>query len=274
MSKLFNLKEWLTLADAARHLSIVCGEDLVEADLLRLALDGHLRLSVNLVNHAYARHRRLIPIGEARTMPSLTGKGTVLLGLVLNEREVLDPPDGPVVELTGVWDLTMIGGERLDVEHSYHDLTNGPKVTLINLEGTFVASPEGEIYGLLADFADTEDSQEKYKRLPLRDPARYYPAGGLPDDSVLVVRSKALREFEMAINGTSISAEKPLAATERNTLLTIIAALCDYSAIDYKGRGAAIQISKLTEEIGAAVSDDTVRRWLKVVPDALASRMK
>ncbi len=68
--------------------------------------------------------------------------------------------------------------------------------------------------------------------------------------------------------------DKGLTATERKTLLTIVAALCDYSAIDHQGRGAASQIAKLTEEIGAAVSDDTVRRWLKAIPDALESRMK
>lgn len=68
--------------------------------------------------------------------------------------------------------------------------------------------------------------------------------------------------------------DKGLTATERNTLLTIIAALCDYSAIKIDDRGAASQIAKLTEEIGATVSDDTMRRWLKAIPDALATRMK
>ena len=68
--------------------------------------------------------------------------------------------------------------------------------------------------------------------------------------------------------------DKGLTATERNTLLTIIAALCDYSAIKPDDRGAAIQIAKMTEEIGATVSDDTVRRWLKLIPDALTTRMK
>lgn len=68
--------------------------------------------------------------------------------------------------------------------------------------------------------------------------------------------------------------DKGLTATERNTLLTIIAALCDYSAIKPDDRGAANQIAKMTEVIGATVSDDTVRRWLKLIPDALATRMK
>jgi hypothetical protein len=70
------------------------------------------------------------------------------------------------------------------------------------------------------------------------------------------------------------SEEKPLQTTERNTLLTIIAALCDYSAIKHQERGAASQIVKMTEEIGAVVSVDTVRRALEKIPDALETRMK
>ena len=68
--------------------------------------------------------------------------------------------------------------------------------------------------------------------------------------------------------------DKALGKREQDTLLTIIAALCDYSAIKHDDRGAAMQIAKLTEELGADVSDDTVRRWLRMIPDALASRMK
>lgn len=68
--------------------------------------------------------------------------------------------------------------------------------------------------------------------------------------------------------------EKPLKTTERNTLLTIIAALCDYSALKPNERGTAGQIARLTEEIGAAVSDDTVRRVLDKIPEALETRLK
>lgn len=70
------------------------------------------------------------------------------------------------------------------------------------------------------------------------------------------------------------SVEKPLKTTERASLLTIIAALCNYSDIKYQERGAAKQIAQLTEEIGAAVSDDTVRRALEKIHGALESRKK
>lgn len=36
---LFNLKEWLTIPDAARHLSTIFDESLTEADILRLGLE-------------------------------------------------------------------------------------------------------------------------------------------------------------------------------------------------------------------------------------------
>ncbi len=68
MSKLLNLKQWLTIKDAARHLSILFGEDVGEADILRLGLDKKLQLSVNLVNHATVKRQKIIPISEARTV--------------------------------------------------------------------------------------------------------------------------------------------------------------------------------------------------------------
>lgn len=49
MSKLTSLKEWLTVAVAAKHLSIVFGVEVSEADVLRLALDKRLRLSAYFV---------------------------------------------------------------------------------------------------------------------------------------------------------------------------------------------------------------------------------
>ena len=68
--------------------------------------------------------------------------------------------------------------------------------------------------------------------------------------------------------------EKPLGKTERDSLLTIIAALCDYSDIEFEGRGAAAKIVTMTQEIGAPLSENTVLRHLNKIPDALKDRMK
>lgn len=65
-----------------------------------------------------------------------------------------------------------------------------------------------------------------------------------------------------------------LSTTERNTLLVIIAALCKYSEIDLNERSATSSVVQRTDEIGAPVSDDTVRKVLGQIPDALATRKK
>jgi hypothetical protein len=65
LKRLLKLKDLLTVPDAARHLSILFGEDVSEADVLRLALDGHLTLSVHFVNHATAQCGKTIPLADA-----------------------------------------------------------------------------------------------------------------------------------------------------------------------------------------------------------------
>jgi hypothetical protein len=66
LKKLLNLKQWLTVADAARHLSILFGEHVTEADVLRLALEGSLTLSVYFVNGARGRCGPAVGIEDAK----------------------------------------------------------------------------------------------------------------------------------------------------------------------------------------------------------------
>lgn len=270
MSKLFNLKEWLTVADAARHLAIIFGEEVTKADVLRLALDGRLRLSVYFVNGVNARCGKAVHLTEAEwkewkeainqrkfsfiSAPKL-GDGRLLEF----EKDSFMGHDRNFIKrrtIKGVWDLPMIGNERRDVEQEYQLLTGGPEVKSRILLGTLVERGGGEMGQL--NWTDTGLNADL----------------GLPKDCVLIVRTDALREFELSINGAPAKEEKPLQTTERNTLLTIIAALSDYSDIKHQERGAAGLIAKMTEEIGATVTDDTLRKILAKIPDALEARNK
>ncbi len=336
MSRLFKLKEWVTVPDAARHLSIVFEEEVTEADVLRLALDGHLRLSIHFVNQATARCGKvvrytdleLVAAIQSRVLPddlkwinmpkdiaaAMRGEPggaevTRLASLRIDDDRYLTLSDD-VTTLQGVWDLPMIGGERLDVEHKYQIMTGGPSVTLETLDGTFVGGLDGKVCQLQESYDDNgyqpgsnaqlvrlkqhiaernieageaekllqrhkEDRKEFLEKRRSRPASQnYYPAGGLPEDGVIVVRTEAIKEFEQTINGAPNNPEKPLGKTERDTLLTIIAALCKHNDIDPQGRGASVQITKMTDVLGAHVDDGTVRRWLKTIPDALESRIK
>jgi len=68
--------------------------------------------------------------------------------------------------------------------------------------------------------------------------------------------------------------ERPLSTRARRTLLTIIAALCNKAGINYEDRGAAQRISEITEEIGTAVTDDTIRKIISEIDDAVETRTK
>lgn len=67
----------------------------------------------------------------------------------------------------------------------------------------------------------------------------------------------------------------PLSTRERNTLLSIVAALCKEAKIDYsRPAKAAALVKDLTTEMGLSVGESTIESHLKRVPEALATRMK
>lgn len=249
-SKLFKLKQWLTLPEAARHLSGICGEEVTEADILRLALDGHLKLSVYFVNHADVKLGHVVHFPKDKLLANLKDgifptelrwiKGfygeTICLSTIIGEEKYLNLEHDKVIGIDGVWDLAMIGSERLDIEHRYQLLTGGPAVTLVGLDGAFVTRCDEEMYQLQESYEYNEyqigsraylekleqdlknsnyssekveallaESREDRKRFLESKSSRpthenYYPASGLPQDCVLVVRTEALREFEQFIS--------------------------------------------------------------------------
>jgi hypothetical protein len=206
LSKLFNLKEWLTVKDAARHLSILFGEDVTDADILRLGLDGKLKLSVHLVNHANAQKLKIVSVDDA-TFPSYFDSGTlIVVGDIIGKDEVL-VSDGDTVSVGGIFDLPMIGAETLDVEHEFQRLTGGPEVTLICLDGALIQDGGNTYWKLQERFGTDSDklfSGGMKERKPL-----FFPAAGLPTDSHLVVRRNALKSLVESVDDAAI-AKSPL----------------------------------------------------------------
>lgn len=242
MKKLFKLKKWLTLEETARRLSSAAEEEISQADVLRLALDGHLIISAHFVNYARGKLWERVPMELARTFSSegneLPGSQpyTVLVGLRLNGKEVLQPVveygDQEPLVMSGVFDLTMWGTEKLDIERRYQKLTDGPDIDLVNMEGPFLRGDDGQIYQLLESFDQNEHSYgslahlklledhiaaegmepnaakairtwHKEQRVHFFERAKtikkmeyYYPASGLPSGSRLVVRNEAIMQLE------------------------------------------------------------------------------
>lgn len=336
LSKLLKLKEWLTVEEASKRLSITAGEEVTEADVLRLALDGHLTLSVYFVNHATARMGKFVPLNETKWFfapPLFHLSG----GLSLTEETVSHYPnhlqqlwrDTPldqrkdcvpllaslatednrfinleeeVTTLTGVWDLPFVGCERLDVEHAYQLLTGGPEVTLEGLDGAFVSRDEATVCqlqesweknpymaGSLAELerlkeaiADGEMPAERVDELLTKhkkarvlfieeqrnrtNAQRYHPAGGVPRDSVFVVRTSALRALEEKLLADEVPQEKPLHPSERKSTAQIIATLAAMAELDLSTPYAAdetLRAAAATFGLELPSSSETVAKFLK-----------
>ena len=282
MSKLFKLKEWVTIPDAQRHFSQIFNEPVSDADVLQMGVDGHIKLSVIFPNHARAKLGRVIPFKDVPLMklpPVLSGGDEVHVpqGYPLHEVTELteDTPfihfSNEVVTIDGLWDLAMMGNELIDIEYEIQQLIGGPEVTLTNIDGTFLNRLDGTWASLQEQFEDRTTIDADGKKKTVR--GSYYPAGGLGTDCTRVIRTSEILALQSRLDGTTM--DKPLATRERDTLLTIIAALCKDAGYDYTKHAKTAGLIHSTATImGASIGETTIEGHLKKIPDALATRMK
>jgi hypothetical protein len=73
--------------------------------------------------------------------------------------------------------------------------------------GTFVQTVDGVLFQLQDRYKSRQEA--KLKKLPRMHPDNFYPADGLPEDAVLVVRTDALRNFEHSTLGDDSPFEAP-----------------------------------------------------------------
>jgi hypothetical protein len=291
MSRLLKLKEWLTIPDAARHLSGVCGEPVTDADVLRLGLDRHLKLSVYFVNKARARRGVVVPLEQSAAailasnpidllrkgyppiaellgseLPTFIADG-LANGSLIRDDGSLVLVDGSqflhleqeVTTIDGVWDLPLIGAERLNIEHLFQQLTGGPKVTLIHLAGTFVCNADGT-------FAQLQESFDSPKRKAVNELENYFPAGALPEDSVLVVRTSALTDFQSQITDESSPAkDSSQSIREKKSLLRIIGLMANhrYAGDIEKPYSIASHLTEKATELDVNIGKETIAGHIK-----------
>jgi hypothetical protein len=281
LNKLFELAKWVTVADAARYLSIAFGEDVAEADVLKLALDEHLKISVRFVNGVSARY--CMPVKredvERQAIPSLDGKGVIKISK--NDRVWADWRGiflvyPSVTSLFGeVWDLPMTDGGRIDVTRRYQALTGGPDVTAVAPPGSILVEStevtplmlDGELIGVAKGSLFEIQSYSGDST----HPDSFHPASELPNDSVLVVRTEALREFEKSIAGSG-GEEKALSTTERNSLLKMVIGMAirgyGYDPVAKKSSTPG-EISKDLGLLGMKLDPETVLKFLREATDKM-----
>lgn len=327
MKKLFKLEKWLTLAEASKYLSSELKEEVGESDVLKLVVEGRLKLSVKFDNYIFARKGKIIGDegDDSNNLPLALNRYPPLIKTIISEQSKTTYKDGincknkfvleqEVVRLTGVYEMSMLGCERLEIKKMYQVKTNGPAVHQNNSNGILIKDEDNAIYQLLeindlksipdGSIEKLLDLEHKIEKLPFDSElakslttiynhhrkiynTKYLEASNssqilesfspileFPNTCIWVFQNKSLREFMEAENKLNNIEEKPIGTTERNTLLTIIEALCRNSDLDTKARGTAIKIAKMTDSINAPITDDTIRAALFKIQEAVDRRMK
>lgn len=294
--KLFKAKSYLSLRDAASALSKMLGEDVSKADVLQLGLERQLKLSVNFLNAVPAVFGQLKPLerctckivlapwakpatadamdfeweGESITvadlpsLPAATQTALKKLNLIAlpegvdwdhSQRLVLD---SELQQIEGVWDLPMIGAERLEVAGRYRRAAEEPDdddgiidclfvtqgdITARLMEasgrsvfqtGTLAAAAllEAKVASgrIPANQAQALRQQQDEARKTLRGragqkshPDGYHPAVVFPKGAEIVVKPSALSDFVRTLEGGK-SPSGQLDHRERTTMLNIIGA--------------------------------------------------
>ena len=132
MKKLPRFRDWVPVGEAAQHLSSR-SEKVSEVDVLRRALDGHLTLSVNFKTPTEGLRGKRVLLGEAQLVPhppwlekhAESVQEKRVEGVPITAEAVLEVVNWETVPIDSVWDLPMVGSERLAVERRIRHCTGG-----------------------------------------------------------------------------------------------------------------------------------------------------
>ncbi len=271
MSKLFKLKEWLTIPEAANHLSFIFQEKITETDVLRLCLDKHLTPSMVFHNIEFARRGEFQPksanpddftedfkdcVDEEDIFQQIQERNlsnefaTSEESLVFYEQ---------VDTVSGCYDLLMLGGECVWIEKLYFEnILNSEGLSSNRSDGgiTLLDKKNRTVYILLENI---DESYEKYRSLEIP-----------PEGSFLAIRTEALIEFQARLDTTKSYDVKDIDPKTKIKLLNLIKALAQSlipnlnEIIDNPHKAATqIDLALSRKGIELPISKDALANYLK-----------
>ncbi|ALO33901.1 hypothetical protein CMT41_03540 [Colwellia sp. MT41] len=236
MNQLFKFEEWLTLEDAANHISIKFGRPVTLAHLYQFSLSGDLKLSANFVNPAKAKkvtlikkedikYKKIVPKG-IKDFPQTGGFKVPTNAQHPISRELwVESIEAQVVSLSGVWDLSMIGTEKFSIKQLHQqEISSDIEVKVPEAMSVYVKGAK-ETYELQL-LLTMEQYREQHNtplvngmRSKILDCALAYPASRLDElDYVLVVKTKEVTRFIQRLGGTPQEVKPPAqTAYKKNT---------------------------------------------------------
>jgi hypothetical protein len=269
MSKLFQLRQWLSMSQASSYLTAAFGEEVTESDIFLLGLENRLTLSVRFPDAVPGRlaaemsTENAVKSGEACVVISKPERTTTYML-------------GPTVKYyEGVFDLPMLGGEKFIVENASWGVDREVEYGVLNFDEIFFRTEKGRLIVLL--------KRNSTETVNAADTKGYSFSRELPVGWQFVIRTAALRGLLDVVAGEQMraskdareSVERPLHGRERRTLQAIIAALCKDLGYDIsKHAKTAKMIQNTADLMGVSIGETTIEGHLKGIPDALAGRLK
>lgn len=222
MSKLFQLKSWLTIEETANRLTTTLGEKVSVADCLQLAVEGHITISAMLDEGRYAIASQVIKTSQRKVCEKwiieTNSDGAIIRTIAGDEfysNEQLDYEYEDIERVSdvfrinhGIYDLPMVGAESLDVMHEFDLSRDKVPREFHNMEGAFLLTEFGlvNILNAFNEYAIKSDENGKPK-LYDKESQRFvdfsldgyhpffYPADGLGNVE-FVFRRENIEEFE------------------------------------------------------------------------------
>jgi hypothetical protein len=285
MEKLKRTRSFLTLLEAARHLASELKEAVTETDVLRLGLDGRLFLSVVFLEKVRARRCEPDRWIYGREESDISDRERI-------ENIFVRPGDkrlswGNVISLEHdyPYDLILSPGCRAYIQQKFWR-DSGESIDRLEAGGDcYVLDAEG-VLQLQDTWGTATSSLPECSVIAVKPEAvaallqdiGSAPVSGLPESSVIVLKTDALAALEKNVNAPAPAAERAgsLITIERNNLLKLVIGMA-VGGYGYDHQAAKSSIPKqisddLLGHTGLALSDDTVRKYLKEAAKLLPTK--
>lgn len=202
MKKLYKLKKWLTIDETARRLSIELDEDVTESDVLQLAADEQLRISVNFPHDWNGKFCHITKDLElAAKFEEITGINGEPVKLYEYEKCNADEFIKVYPELyrfkAGIYEMKLIGNSKIDVENAFKAKSNLKTTKIYNLSGFYVFTNNGIIIERQTVIDDVPYIElEGIERANKYDNF-HYPCAGMYEieGAFFVIQTEHLNEF-------------------------------------------------------------------------------
>lgn len=295
MSKLSQFNPPLSLSGAANYLSNALEEQVSLVDLYELALEGHLSISIRLVDQAYAMKTTMVLHSDLKS-----GSDHVELALP-------DEHERRIRILNGVHDLAMVGIEKYEIRKLYQQETHGALPMLAEMNGFYIKI-DGYVYQLLNSLPvsaneeyreviedrlesllkskgltsqslfddphavfDCLDSDEIEQVMELVDASELDEDGGYPiplekHNYQFVIRYKELERFVTSLDEAPTinrQADSTLFPLEKRSYLNFINILLNAQELNPAQRGISSAFRLMSDNASIPISDNTIRKILR-----------